>query len=78
VAENKEENLVKKTCKELGITQKELAEIMGVTERTLSRHATSKDIPKNIVNHLNLLIEDKNKTNVINSFKSSIKNIENF
>jgi predicted transcriptional regulator len=75
--EQKEENLVKKTCRELGITQKELAEKMGVTERTLSRHATSKEIPKNIVNHLTLLIEDKNKTNIINSFKTSIKNIEN-
>jgi len=32
-----EENLVKKTCKELGITQKELAERIGVSVQTLSR-----------------------------------------
>jgi len=32
----KEENLVKKTCRELGITQKELAQIMGVSQNTMS------------------------------------------
>jgi DNA-binding XRE family transcriptional regulator len=32
----KEENLVKKTCKELGITQKELGEKIGITEKTIS------------------------------------------
>jgi DNA-binding XRE family transcriptional regulator len=31
-----EENLVKKTCKELGITQKELAEMMEVTPHTIT------------------------------------------
>ena len=35
--ENKEENLVKKTCQELGITQKELAEITGVSQTTVFR-----------------------------------------
>jgi DNA-binding XRE family transcriptional regulator len=35
--ENKQEvNLVKKTCKELGITQKELAEKIGVTSHTIT------------------------------------------
>jgi DNA-binding XRE family transcriptional regulator len=32
--EEKEENLVKKTCRELGITQKELAKYFGVTPKT--------------------------------------------
>jgi len=32
-----EENLVKKTCKELGVTQKELAEMLEVTETTIMR-----------------------------------------
>ena len=31
-----EENLVKKTCRELGITQKELAERIGLNPRTIS------------------------------------------
>lgn len=36
---DKSENLIKKTCKELGLTQKELAEQMGVAENTISQWA---------------------------------------
>jgi DNA-binding XRE family transcriptional regulator len=32
-----EENLVKKTCKELGITQKKLSEITGFATQTISK-----------------------------------------
>jgi len=47
---DKEENLVKKTCRELGITQKELAEKMGITDRTISNWANNKvEIPKNFL-----------------------------
>jgi DNA-binding XRE family transcriptional regulator len=35
-SEQIEENLVKKTCRELGITQKELAKIMEVTPHTIT------------------------------------------
>jgi predicted transcriptional regulator len=31
-----EENLVKKTCRELGITQKELANFFGVSQNTIT------------------------------------------
>ena len=31
-----EENLVKKTCRELGITQKELATFFGVSQNTIT------------------------------------------
>ncbi len=34
--ENQEENLVKKTCRELGITQKELAERLEVSPHTIT------------------------------------------
>jgi predicted transcriptional regulator len=34
--QKKEENLVKKTCKELGITQKELANFFGVSQNTIT------------------------------------------
>jgi transcriptional regulator with XRE-family HTH domain len=40
-----EENLVKKTCRELGITQKELAEKTGVTERSITNWANNKSQP---------------------------------
>ena len=43
-----EENLVKKTCRELGITQKELAKYFGVTPKTVSDWAMKRyEIPKN-------------------------------
>jgi transcriptional regulator with XRE-family HTH domain len=42
-----EENLVKKTCKELGITQKELAEKIGVSSNAISNWKNKKKpIPK--------------------------------
>ncbi len=48
----KEESLVKKTCRELGITQKELAEYIGVNPRTLSVWNTGK-----IEKHSKVLLE---------------------
>ncbi len=56
-----EENLVKKTCRELGITQKELAEIMGVSRQTINNWATEKiRTPKILeVLHELLIIKDK-------------------
>ncbi|WOE69110.1 helix-turn-helix transcriptional regulator [Hydrogenimonas thermophila] len=37
-----QENIVKKVCKELGITQKELAERLGVSADTISNWAKGK------------------------------------
>ena len=73
-----EENLVKKTCRELGITQKELAEIIGPTDRTLSKYATNEHIPKNIINHINLLVESEKQKTVFNRFKNSIKEVQKY
>ena len=55
--EKVEENLVKKTCRELGITQKKLAEITGFATQTISKWNNYSKLPKNAVNHLNLIIE---------------------
>jgi transcriptional regulator with XRE-family HTH domain len=71
-----EENLVKKTCKELGITQKQLAEKLGISDRTLSKYATNK-IPKNIENHLKLILENKKQKDVFKNLKSSILEVQN-
>jgi transcriptional regulator with XRE-family HTH domain len=44
-----EENLVKKTCRELGITQKELAEKIGVSPEAISRwNRGTNQIPKTV------------------------------
>ena len=74
IKEKVEENLVKKTCRELGITQKKLAEMMGLADRTLSKYATEK-IPTHIKHHLSLLLKDKNHTVSIQNLKESINNL---
>ncbi len=51
----KEENLVKKTCRELGITQKELAERIGVAPYTITRWAKG-EIDRTITVLLDALI----------------------
>jgi transcriptional regulator with XRE-family HTH domain len=75
--EQKEENLVKKTCRELGITQKELAEKIGLSDRTLSKYATG-NIPKNIVNHIKLISENSKQKELLYKFKNNIRDIENY
>ncbi|MCD4699779.1 MAG: helix-turn-helix domain-containing protein [Phycisphaerae bacterium] len=50
------QNIVKSTCQELGITQKELAERLGVTTSAISQWNT--DVPKMAQIALELLIEN--------------------
>ncbi len=69
--ENQEENLVKKTCRELGITQKELAEKLGVNKNTVSDWANSHTQISTLVSTtLNLLIKEKD----FNNFKKILVN----
>jgi transcriptional regulator with XRE-family HTH domain len=58
-----EENLVKKTCRELGITQKELAERIGIPQGTVNRWSSTEKIPKMTILALNLLIENQELKN---------------
>jgi DNA-binding transcriptional regulator YiaG len=65
-----EENLVKKTCRELGITQKELAEMMGVSRQSVSYWATNKiEPPKILAKLLTLLIIEREYKQIRESFK---------
>ncbi|EJF05919.1 putative transcriptional regulator [Thiovulum sp. ES] len=50
--EQKEENLVKKTCRELGITQKELAEMMGISRQSVNNWANNRTDPPKIFSRL--------------------------
>ncbi|PZP12293.1 MAG: XRE family transcriptional regulator [Aliarcobacter butzleri] len=52
------ENTVKKVCSELGITQKELAEELGMKPTALSNWANG-DIPQIAQKALELLLENK-------------------
>ncbi len=55
-----EENLVKKTCRELGITQKELAERIGVTESGLKTALARNNFSDQMKTSIELLIENNN------------------
>jgi len=72
-------NIVKKVCKELGITQKELAEMLDIPTGTISRWASTNEIPKTAEIALNLLIENKKlkeKLNVLHLLKDTLENLD--
>ena len=71
--ENKEENLVKKTCRELGITQKELAERIGVSQEALSRWSNGQKIPKTVETLFQALL----KINRMSNIESELINFRN-
>ena len=66
----KEENIVKKVCKELGITQKELAEMLEVQPSAVSNWNSGK-IPKMVEILLNQMLELK-------ECKDKLKKLQNF
>ncbi len=66
-----EENLVKKTCRELGITQKELAEMLEVSEDTITNWG--KNSKKIISILLESLIYKKRFFDIINIIDYRIK-----
>ena len=72
-----EENLVKKTCKELGITQKELAEMMGVNSITPSQWVTKNNIPEWANKFMNLLLANHKNKEIAETFKSLLRMSEN-
>jgi len=68
-------NPVKETCKALGITQKELAERIGVSKPTIERWSAKGDIPENAIRHLELLIDYKRVKDELDEIKSSLKTL---
>jgi DNA-binding transcriptional regulator YiaG len=58
--DREEVNIIEKTCRELGVNQKQLAEKIGVSVQTLSRwNQDNSKIQKNNENFLKTLIELK-------------------
>lgn len=57
---SKEQNIVKKVCAELGITQKELAEIMKINDVTVRNWSSKGQIPESSISFMEYLIENKN------------------
>ena len=69
--EKTEINLVKKTCKELGITQKELAICFGVTPKAVSDWVRQKyKLPNNFDYIINLIKTERKYNSLINAINN--------
>lgn len=70
---DKEQNIVKRVCKELGVTQKELGELLDVPSGTVSRWASTGDIPKMAEMALKLLLENEQYKKGTEALKTAFK-----
>jgi DNA-binding XRE family transcriptional regulator len=68
----KNQNIVKRTCKELGITQKELAERLDVPQPTMARWATG-EIPEQSKKLLELFLENIKLKNDLRDTAKALK-----
>jgi len=68
-----DENIVKKTCKELGITQKELAERLEVSKPSVDRWASTGEIPDSSKKLINFLLENENLKNELKELKQALR-----
>lgn len=72
------ENLIKKTCKELGLTYKELGEKIGYGEEAISKAARTENISAQMQKALSLYLENialKEKLEVLNTLSQIIKQL---
>jgi len=60
-----ETNLIKQICTELNITQKQLAEKMGVAEQTVRHWSSKKEVPDWAIKFLELIQKDHNRDELI-------------
>ena len=65
-------NIVKNICKELEITQKNLAEILEVPEGTVSSWAVKNEIPRLGKKAIEFYILNKKNQDIVNSYKSFV------
>ena len=56
---SEEQNIVKKVCTELGITQKELTEKLATSKPTVERWSSTGEIPESSKKHLEILLENE-------------------
>jgi transcriptional regulator with XRE-family HTH domain len=68
-----ENNIVKRVCKELGVTQKELAEKIGVAEQTVRGWSSGKELPAWAEKSFELLIENSKNNEIIDLMKKLSK-----
>ncbi|MFW2308049.1 helix-turn-helix domain-containing protein [Aliarcobacter butzleri] len=70
------ENIVKKVCAELEITQKELAEKLGASEGTVRNWSSSNELPQWALNFIETLIEHKKDKEIATKFKELLNLIK--
>jgi len=66
-------NIVKQVCKELGITQKELAERLGVSKPTIERWSAKGDIPESSAKMLEMFLENQKLKQELDELKTALK-----
>ncbi|MFT7002739.1 MAG: DNA-binding transcriptional regulator YiaG [Sulfurimonas sp.] len=70
-------NVVKNVCRELSITQKNLAKILEVPEGTVSSWAVKNEIPRLGKKAIEFYILNKRNQDVVDSYKSFVKLLQN-
>lgn len=68
----KQENIVKRACKELGITQKELADKLGASEGTVRNWSSSNELPQWAINFIEVLKENQKNKEIADTVKKLI------
>jgi len=71
-----EQNIVKRTCKELGITQKELAERLGVNDGTVRQWSSQTKPPEWAIKFMNVLIENKLLNERVTKFSTALNMLD--
>ncbi|PAF50438.1 transcriptional regulator [Helicobacter sp. 13S00477-4] len=73
-----EQNLIKKTAKELGMTYKELGEAIGYSEATLKSVVSTNSVSQQIEKVISLYVENQElhkKIETLKNFKDMLNNI---
>jgi DNA-binding transcriptional regulator YiaG len=70
---SKKQNIVKKICKELGITQKNLAEVLEVPEGTVSSWAVKNEIPRLGKKAIEFYMLNKKNQEIVDSYNNFTK-----
>lgn len=68
----KKTNVVKEVCKELNITQKNLAEILEVPEGTISSWAVKNEIPRLGKKAIEFYIQNSKNKKIVDSYKTFV------
>ncbi|CAD7288275.1 transcriptional regulator [Campylobacter suis] len=73
-----DENLIKQTCKELGLTYKQLGELIGYGEEAVSKAARTDNISATMSKALSLYLENlelKDKLKTLDALSEIIKQL---